>query len=222
MHELPLHFRDGHLFAELAGDLWLLDTGAPASFGTTGALALAGESFSVGAGYMGLDTATLSELTGVRCAGLLGADVLGRFDHILDVPAGTLRLSSEELTHDGQILDLEEFMGIPIVHARLGEVECRMMFDTGAQLSYFQDDSLSGFPEAGIVTDFYPGFGQFETQTYRLPVTIGETRLTLRCGSLPTLLGLTLSMAGTQGIVGNEILATRVVGYFPGRRLLVI
>jgi len=96
------------------------------------------------------------------------------------------------------------------------------MFDTRHELSYFQDDSLSGFPEAGIVTDFYPGFGQFETQTYRLPVTIGETRLTLRCGSLPTLLGLTLSMAGTQGIVGNEILATRVVGYFPGRRLLVI
>jgi hypothetical protein len=30
-----------------------------------------------------------------------------------------------------------------------------------------------------------------------------------------------LTMAGTAGIVGNEILNDRVTGYFPRRRLLV-
>ena len=27
MNELPLHFRDGHFFVDIDGDLWLLDTG---------------------------------------------------------------------------------------------------------------------------------------------------------------------------------------------------
>ena len=41
-------------------------------------------------------------------------------------------------------------------------------------------------------------------------------------GTLPGLLGMTLMMAGAQGIIGNQILTNRVVGYFPRRRLLVL
>lgn len=33
---------------------------------------------------------------------------------------------------------------------------------------------------------------------------------------------MTLMMAGAQGIIGNQILTNRVVGYFPRRRLLVL
>ena len=45
-------------------------------------------------------------------------------------------------------------------------VERRMFFDTGAQISYLQDDVLDTFPSAGPVTDFYPGVGQFQTETH--------------------------------------------------------
>src|SRR5690606_35954326 len=184
-------------------------------------ITVAGEQFSLADDYVGLDADSLSSLTGVRCAGLLGADVLGRFDHILNVQSGTLTISQNELTHDGHPVELTEFMGIPIIDARMGEEACRMIFDTGAQISYFQGDSLVSFPEAGVVTDFYPGVGEFETQTHSVPVVIGEVSLSVRCGRLPELLGLTLMMAGTQGIVGNEILLDRVVGYFPRRRVMV-
>lgn len=222
MHDLPLHFRAGHLFVEHDGELWLLDTGAPCGFGHSRVITFVGESFSLASDYLGLDAEALSRFTGVRCVGLLGADVLGRFDHILDVPNGTLAVSPDELTHDGHRVELTEFMGIPIIDARLGDETCRMFFDTGARFSYFQGDSLESFPQAGVVTDFYPGVGHFETQTHSVPAMIGGVSRTLRCGRLPELLGLTLMMAGTRGIVGNEILVDRRVGYFPRRRVMVV
>lgn len=222
MNTLPLQLRDGHLFVELNGELWLFDTGAPTSFGTVATITLCGVQFRIGSSYLGLTATTLSGFVGVPCVGLLGADVLGRFDIIFDVPTKTITLSTEELSFAGQAVPLTEFMGIPILTAQIGGSDFRMFFDTGAQISYLQDDSLSGFPAAGQVTDFYPGVGQFQTNTHTVGVRIGTTSFSVRCGSLPGLLGMTLMMAGTQGIIGNEILHNCRVGYFPRRRQLVL
>ena len=96
MHTLPLQLRDGHLFIDLGGDLggqlWLLDTGAPTSFGASRSIAIAGERFELDTDYLGLTPESLSQFIGVPAVGLLGADVLGRFDHIFDTAAGKLTL----------------------------------------------------------------------------------------------------------------------------------
>ena len=109
-----------------------------------------------------------------------------------------------------------------IVTAHIGDNDYRLFFDTGAQTSYFQNDSLTRFPFAGRVTDFYPGFGQFQTDTHNVPISLGGVAFTLRCGTLPDPLGTTLMMAGTVGIVGNAILSDRRIGYFPRRRAMVL
>lgn len=222
MNTLPLQLRDGHLFVELGGELWLLDTGAPSSFGTSRSLTIAGEQFSLGPSYLGLTPAILSQFVGLPCVGLLGADVLGRFDHLFDTRSGRLTVSTSELQHSGQTVPLDDYMGIPIVTARVGGHDYRMFFDTGAQISYFQNDSLAEYPSAGRVTDFYPGAGQFQTDTHDVPVSLGGVAFTLRCGTLPSLLGMTLMMASTEGIVGNAILSNRSVGYFPRRRTMAL
>lgn len=219
---LPLEFRDGHIFVKLGSDLWLIDTGAPVSFGEKPILEIAGEHFSIGSSYFGLTAETLSQLVGITCIGLLGTDVLGCFDHIFDTSGGSLTVSTTELTHSGQIVCLDEFMGIPIFTARVGDRDCRMFFDTGAQTSFFQCDSITEYPSAGRVTDFYPGVGQFQIDTYKVPVSIGDVTFTLCCGTLPSLLGMTLMMASTEGIIGNAILSNRIIAYFPRRRTMVI
>ncbi|RKZ79968.1 MAG: hypothetical protein DRQ35_03185 [Gammaproteobacteria bacterium] len=78
------------------------------------------------------------------------------------------------------------------------------------------------FPSTGEVSDFYPGFGEFETETYRVDTMLGTTKFGLICGSLPGALGMTLGIASVEGIIGNEILMERTLGYFPRRRLLVL
>jgi hypothetical protein len=53
-------------------------------------------------------------------------------------------------------------------------------------------------------------------------MSLGDVALTFRCGRLPPFLGLTLMAAGVQGIIGTDLLAGRVVGYFPRRPLMVL
>ena len=222
MTTLPLILNHGHLFVKIEGNLWLYDTGAPTSFGAAESLGFAGDQFGLSSSYFGLTAATLSQYVGVECSGLLGADVLSRFDHIFDTAGGKLTVSTAELSHDGQSVRLDEFMGIPIITARVGGSDYRMFFDTGAQISYLQDDSITKFPSAGSVTDFYPGVGQFQTDTHEVPVLLGSVAFALRCGSLPGLLGATLMMADTQGIIGNQVLNDRIAGFFPRRNLLCL
>lgn len=220
MDTFPLQLINGHVFVELDGELWVIDTGAPSSFGTSSSLSIVGEQFSLGTDYLGLTAATLSQFVGIPCVGLLGADILGCFDHVFDIAGGKLSVSTAELSHSGQRVQLDNFMGIPIVTARVGSTDYRMFFDTGAQISYFQDDSIADFPAAGSLTDFYPGIGQFQTDTHEVPVSLEGVQFTLLCGTLPGQLGMGLMMADTQGIVGNAILRDRVVAYFPRRRVL--
>ena len=222
MTTYPLEFLDGHLFLLLDGERWLLDTGAPTSFGSAGDLILCGQQFGLEEDYLGLDAEALTGFVGVPCVGLLGTDVLGGFDHNIDVPRGELRMDSEELPGNGELIPLDAFMGIPIVTVDIGGRANRMFFDTGAQISYYQDPGLESYPPAGDLDDFYPGAGAFRTSTFHVAATIGTTLLTLRCGRLPGLLGATLMMAGTQGIIGNELVRERTVAWFPRRGVLVL
>lgn len=217
MVTLPIIFNKGHIFINVDDRLWLLDTGAPTSFGDSPEIKLDSRFSRLHRDCMGLSTKTLSQFTGVDCEGLLGADVLSQFDHIIDIPSGIITISTENLEHPGQVLHLSKFMGIPILSARISGNDCKMFFDTGAQLSYFQEDSIMDFPTSGSVTDFYPGVGQFETKTHLVQVNLGDSAFTLRCGILPDLLGATLMMSDTVGIIGNQLLIDRAVGYFPRR-----
>ena len=222
MQKLTLLFDGGHLFIDVERELWLFDTGASTSFGDHEGIVFAGKEFSLNHNYMGLSAEKLSEFVGIKCAGLLGTDVLSKFDYIIDPSQNTLTVASDELSHDGQAIGLSEFMGIPIIKVQVSSMEYRMFFDTGAQISYFQDKSLTDFPACGMIKDFYPSVGQFETDTYQVKVSFEGTIFDLRCGSLPELLAAPLMMTGTEGIVGNQILENRVIGYFPRRNILCL
>jgi hypothetical protein len=222
MQKFPIVFSNGHLFVELEGSLYLFDTGAPTSFGEFETLSIVGSQFSLDSDYFGLTAEKLAEYTGVQCAGLLGADILENFDYIIDCAKGVITVTADEMEHNVNAINLSTFMGIPVLTARIFGAEYRMFFDTGAQVSYFQNEALTKLPTCGSMTDFYPGVGQFETETYQLEVSLGGVDLTLRCGTLPGLLGATLMMADAHGIIGNEILLDRVVGYFPRRGLLCL
>jgi hypothetical protein len=222
MQTYPLVLEDGHLFVNLAEATLLFDTGAPTSFGRVSPPILEGQRFNLPSSYMGLTAELLSNYVGRKADGILGSDILNQFDILIDVPQSRVSLSNTELACDGEALPLEFCMNVPILAAEVDGNPVKMFFDTGAQISYLQDDSLSSFQSEGGIVDFYPGLGQFSTETFRTPVQLGRTGYELRCGQLPSLLGMTLMLAGTSGIVGNEILRERLVGYFPRRRQLIL
>ncbi len=222
MNTFKLSIANGHMFLTAGSCDWLFDTGDPISFGDVPTLAIRNKEFQIADSYMGLTARKLSEYIGRKVSGIIGADILNMFDMLINVPDQNLTFSSEQMEISGDCIELDSFMGIPIVSATIDGKVRRMFFDTGAQISYFQDESIAKFPSAGQVTDFYPGVGQFNTDTHLVETIIGGSVYKIRCGSLPGLLGMTLMMASTEGIVGNEILRNKVVGYFPRRRRLVL
>ena len=222
MQTYPLILENGHLFVALPEGSFLFDTGAPTSFGKAPQVAVDEQSFNLPPSYMGLTAVNLSTFVSRETHGILGGDILNQFDILIDVPQSRICFSKTPLECAGEELTLEEFMAVPILQATIAGESVKMFFDTGAQISYFQGDSLSKFPAEGNVQDFYPGIGEFPTDTFRVPTKIGRAQYPLRCGQLPTLLGMSLKLAGTQGIIGNELLQGRVVGYFPRRRRLIL
>jgi hypothetical protein len=222
-HEYPLHFRAKHLFLELDGRLWLVDTGSPMSFGAPGEVAIADRRFQLTPAFHGLNATSLSASVGVDCAGLLGADVLTEFDFRLDTGAGRATVATGQLELEGTPVAMEQIMGLPVVTVRISDASRRMIFDTGAQLSYLDSAAeLDRLPSAGQAQDFYPGFGEFATETWQVPMTVAGAEYTIRCGVLPALLSTALSLFGTDGILGNVLLEGRTVVYAPRRGTMTV
>jgi hypothetical protein len=219
---MPLELSAGHLFLHDGDRRYLLDTGAPQSFGDEAGLTLDGQSFALQPEFMGLSAGVLSDLVQQRADGLLGADVLNQLDLRLDVAGGVVELSRAPMDGVGEGLPLRFAMGVPIVRASMGGEEASMFFDTGAQLSYWQASELRRFEPAGQMSDFYPGFGTFETDTFRVPVRLGGRMHSVRCGQLPAMLGMSLMVVGSSGIIGNEVLQNHVAYYLARRSLLVL
>ena len=220
MSKIELKFLEKHLYLSLKDGLWLFDTGAPQSFGEGGKLVILEKEFPIATSFMGLDANKVSEHAGVEMQGLLGADVINHFDYRIDVQNESIEISEDSIEMGQSPLQINEFTGIPILTAEIGGAEYSMFFDSGAQYSYFQGDDLSRFPPLGKVSDFYPGVGPFETDTFSVPMKIGSVDISTQCGKLPNLLAMTLSMADTSGIIGNELLLDRVVTYSPKRNLI--
>lgn len=171
--------------------------------------------------YMQLTAASLSQQVGVECQGLLGVDILNHFDQLIDLPQGCISISSKVNQMNGIRSPLGFFRGIPIVTVNIQNLPYRMFLDTGAQVSYFQTSLLEAYPAAGIVSDFFPGFGPFETHSHIVPANFAGVDFELRFGKLPATLAAGLMVAETKGVIGNAIFRDRPIGYFPRRSLLI-
>ena len=154
--KLPLKYIKGHIFVQIDDGLWLIDTGSPNSFGTAGSLAIGDKKFTLDKKYCNFNSLTagiLSQFIGIPCLGLIGMDILRCFDIIFDIADGTIVLSASKIKYDGKGVPVEHFMSIPLFTVQINGIDYRMIFDTGAQISFFQHESRVNFPVAGEFTE---------------------------------------------------------------------
>ena len=218
----PLLFENKHLFMILNDKKWLIDTGSPVSFGEEASLSICNQIFKIANTYGTLDAKELTSHIGLEVTGLIGVDILNKFDILFSINKYEVTFTNNSLNLEGDVLSIDSFMGIPILHVTVDEHTYNMFFDTGAQISYLQSPLLKDFPSNGTITDFYPDIGEFKTETYLIDIDIGLSEYRLVCGSLPALLSETLMVASAQGIISNEVMKDKIVGYFPRRHKIVI
>ena len=205
----------GQMFLTTDVGSWIIGTGSPRSFSELPTLELDGVSLNLAASFAGLSAATLSAFIGLPVTGLLGIDVLKRFDIEFDLPSSQIMLSSNPVAWNGTVVPLQTYQGLPILDAVIGGQNARAFLETGAKLSYWADASLVNYPATGVFEDFYPGIGLFQVDTYRVPVGIGGRNFDIRFGVPTTQVLSMLRMAGVTAILGNEIFQNYKIGFQP-------
>jgi hypothetical protein len=182
----------------------------------------AGRSYPTQGDYLGILPESLEQSVGTHFDALVGADILNRYDMAIDPTAQSFDMTDEELSITEPNIELNDFMGIPIIEAMVGGDRVLMFFDTGAKLSYLDSGKTDEFESFGTETDFYPGIGEFSTNVYDVPISLADETIVLCVGNLPQLLQMTLMMADTGGILGTAILNTHKVTFAPRRRKLAL
>lgn len=221
-HEMMMTIDAGHVFVALEGRTYIVDTGSPMTFCDAGSIELDGRRFEVAKSGFGIDIATLSGHVGREINGLLGCDILNAFDVVFDAPAGRLTLVHAEADFRGETIGIEFIMGVPVVEVRIGDAPLRVFLDTGAPISYVLDLPLGGFAPDGSYQDFYPGFGEFTVDVFRVPVRTGGIVSQLRIGTLPVAIRDLLRLANVKGIVGSELIQDRRMCYAARRSKIAI
>jgi hypothetical protein len=213
---------NGHLLAEIGQDRVLIDTGAPVSIGNQSMFEIIGREHPLQLVYEGATVDSIGSLVGTRITVLLGADIMARYDVRIDLDAGEIEFTEDELLVGPGALQLEFFQGVPIVAATVGGTVQRFFFDTGAKLSYLHSSLAGSLQPVGSDRDFLPGFGEFVVNIVEQAVVLGTREHRLRFGTLPQMLEMALLLARVNGILGSALCEGAVVVYAPRRRLLSI
>jgi hypothetical protein len=128
-------------------------------------------------------------------------------------------VSKSELSHAGASVPMDEFIGDP--HRHRADRRPRLPDVSSTPGASCTGRTIHSRLPAGRVDDLLSRVRASSSETFEVPFPWEASR-SVFAADLAGLLGMTLIMGGTQGIVGNAILRGRIVGYFPRRRLLVL
>ena len=222
MPESRLELVDGHLIAD-AGGRFLLDTGSPVSFTTTGRANWGGRDHDLPTSALGLDAAELSHLVGEPLDGLIGGDLLGLHPFTIDLERSACRVDGAGPDRGTTVLPIRLVLGVPLATLELDGAPTQTCIDTGAKLSYLEASRLDGREAVDETDDFYPGYGTFRTPVYDIALRIADSELTMRAGSLPEALSGMLGMLDITAILGTGLFVHFPVVTFdyPAGRLML-
>lgn len=206
-----------HLILDTSRGLILVDTGSPTSFHRDGCIVINDREYNVPTNYMGISAAYISQKIGHEVSGLLGMDIINLYEMLIDV-----RNVSHAL---GEVcfFDLDEskpykganVMGIPICEVEIGGDKAKLLFDTGAPISYLNDKYITHIPVYDEVSDFSPLMGGEEYAVNRhivrtkFPFTniyASERNQDIAYGRMPMQLSMLLNKLNVDGIIGYDLI----------------
>lgn len=209
-----LRVEQNHFLAELENGFALIDTGSPVSFGTGQPLEI-GDTQDDLAGLL----PSISHEVGAEVSSLIGTDILGAWAVVLDWNAGEIRFERAPMEIPGTEIPVHLRLGVPLLDISVQGRTVKAILDSGAQLSYADPETANTHLPVGVVDDFYPMLGRFETSVYRFPVIAGGREIDAQWGILPGALGHLLGIAGARWILGVDFFRERriVLDFANGR-----
>lgn len=205
MESYPYHQSKNYLIIESGGLRFMIGTGVPDSMCTCGEVSIEGKSYPTHKQSLRMTTQQLSETIGIPLDGLLGADILSRFDYRINPFRKDVSFSLDEWHPYGYAYHFELYRSVPIVSIWIGPKEVPVFFNTASSMTFLAPEIASQYPLVGTSTVFYPGVGWFETPVHRVLVWLSGSDTELDVGIPPAALQITMKMTHTRGILGCDI-----------------
>ena len=220
--EYEIEIVDNHIIAKMRDKRVLIDTGAPQSIADERPFLLLGDRYEFPQTYNGIGTRELSNFVGTEIHAMLGGDVLSEIYFVIDWQELKMQVSTDSIQFTGSTIPVRLIMNVPLIKLEINQNMVPVFLDTSAKLSYLNSMITNNHERTGVESDFYPGFGQFETSLYNVEVGLGDRRTNIRFGNLPQGLEGALNDAGANGILGNDIFEHFTI-YFdmPNRRIVI-
>lgn len=187
-----------HLIITDNGQNILVDTGSPVSFHPSGSIGFGENEFAVHSSIPGVSTAYLSEKVGCEMHGLLGMDIINRMPMLFSLKDGFVLFDDDAryLNHF-KMYPLEPSSGgLVAITVSVNGKSANMIIDSGAPISYIHPSFVSGLECVGIMDDFSPFIGNFQTETFvcEVDTLTGQEKYRQRFGIPPQTVSMTLDM----------------------------
>ena len=207
--ECPIKVINDHLILTDNGQDILIDTGSPISFHPLGNLIIGDNDFSVQSCIPGVSTQYLSEKVGCEIQGLLGMDIINSMPTLFNLKKCFILIDDNtEYPNHFKNCPLSPLAGglVAIIISVNGK-EAKMIVDSGAPISYIRHDFLSGLESAGIMDDFSPFIGNFQTDTFvcEVDTLTHQNVYRQRFGIPPQVISITLELLNVDGVIGIEL-----------------
>ena len=201
-----------HLLFDNGQGLLLVDTGSPVSLHRDGYIDIMHKRHDVPKSYMTVNPHFLTEKVGVEIAGLLGMDIICKYQVWIDVATGVDFLDFESvdngLPYCRQVATFN-VAGIPGIIVEINGRRVRLLFDTGAPVSYIADSFIAGTPVVDTVEDFSPltGGESYTVDLHLLTTGFAGETFDVAYGSMPPTVAMLLKAYGADGIIGYDLMS---------------
>ena len=187
----------------------LIDTGSPASFHVESQIHIGEDSHMVPTTYMGTTIQYLSQKVGCEIVGLIGMDILCQYTVWINTPQCGNFISFSKGDTIPSTYPVESFtiMSIPGICMKVNGQRAKLLFDTGAHISYISDSYYQNIPIARQSADFSPLLNaEFNVDLYNLPTHFYDKMVNIEFGSMPLELKAMMLQLHVDGIVGYDFI----------------
>lgn len=210
-----LLLQNDRMYVEIGGDLWLIDTGSPSTFGDKPSVTINGDLYNVPRSAGGLDNAAIEAIVGMEGTGLMGTDILDNYTVTFDVDGGSIQFSHATAPTQGVVARLRMMGGLPTTTIEVDGKAFTMALDTGARFGVLQSPLTDRYPFVCHHDDYNPIVGAFRLAMHSVPATFAGVKCTLTLGRCTTNTIDRLSELALDGVLGLELFRNRTVTYCP-------
>jgi Ca-activated chloride channel homolog len=208
IRDYHLSFAAGVPLASIEGKTVLINSAAPNSFAVSPEWLFLNQVFKLPAESQGMSCEQLSKALGTRVDVMLGMDVLRELHVRINPAQGVIQFSRRSFRSSGVRVPILADRLPYAVALKLGDGQIRLRLVTVLKLNYIPAEMAEGLQEIGRATDGLPVGLEFTTTLYQQPLTLGNQRLTINCGTVPDALKGTLGLEQDEGVLGADLLQT--------------